>query len=142
MECVRQANRELRKELSSPRFSCQKPTVLLLEQNQKSKKTMVAALEQAGYEVWEAVNGLRLISRLRVDRPDVVILDNDRAWTDCFDLCDSLKKTDRFGQVRVVLMADEKDSQRAHKVCCDRMVAGSLNTDDLLAALSEVLESS
>ncbi len=116
--------------------------VLLLEQNRESKKVVRQALEAEGYTVWEAANGLRLVSRLHVDRPDVVVMDTDEAWTDCFDLCHSLKTSDRFKDVRVVLMAHDAGSdERARSCNCDKLVTGACDIDALLAAISEVLES-
>ena len=40
-------------------------TVLLLEQNREMHQAVRQALEDAGYTVWDAANGLRLISRLQ-----------------------------------------------------------------------------
>jgi CheY-like chemotaxis protein len=116
-------------------------TVLLLNKEPASKQVTRRALEDAGYTVYEASNGLRLVSRLDVDRPDVVVMDTAQAWADCFDLCRSLKSSARFGRVRVVLMADD-DSQgeRARLACCDRLVSRAKGTGGLIHALGELFD--
>lgn len=115
------------------------PTVLLLEQNREMKLTVRQALEDAGYTVWDAANGLRLISRLHVDQPDVVVMDTSGAWADCFDLCNSLKSSIHFKDVPVVLLADGGEHQaRAERCACDKVVARASDATALLIALDEV----
>lgn len=118
-----------------------KRTVLLLDRKPASKARFRRALEEAGYTVWDAANGLRLVSRLEVGRPDVVVMDTGQAWTDCFDLCRSLKASPRFSGVRVVLLADEGEpSERARQACCDRLVPRGLEPSALLETIRDLIE--
>ena len=48
--------------------------------------------ELEGFEVAQAANGLRLISAMHVDRPDVILLDVMMSWIDGFELCRAIKK--------------------------------------------------
>jgi len=115
--------------------------VLLLDREPACKSGLRRTLEEAGYTVWDAANGLRLISRLDVDRPDVVVMDTGQAWTDTFDLCRCLKTSGRFKGIRVVLLADgDSQAERARSACCDRLVARDLSSGALLDALHELLE--
>jgi DNA-binding response OmpR family regulator len=118
-----------------------KRTVLLLDSDPQSERHLTHRLEAAGFEVLVAPNGLRLVSRLDVDEPDVLVMHTASAWTDCFDLCRSLKCSDKFKDVRVVLVADEASgAARARAACCDRWVPNERDAEPLLAAIRELLE--
>jgi CheY-like chemotaxis protein len=114
-------------------------TVLLLQQNREMNQAVRQALEDAGYTVWDAANGLRLISRLHVDQPDVVVMDTSGAWADCFDLCNSLKSSMHFKDVRVVLLTEgDEPLARAERCACDKVVSRASDPATLLRALDEV----
>jgi len=116
-------------------------TVLLLDRDPTSRSSLRLALEKAGYTVWDAANGLRLVSRLDVDRPDVVVMDTGQAWTDCFDLCRSLKSSGRFKGVRVVLLTDEGEpAERARLACCDRQVPRDPDASGLLEVIRDLFD--
>ena len=53
---------------------------------------LTLALELEGFDVGQAANGLRLISAMHVDRPDVILLDVMMSWIDGFELCRAIKK--------------------------------------------------
>jgi DNA-binding response OmpR family regulator len=62
-------------------------------------------LHKAGYEVALAANGLRLVSALQVDRPDLILLDVNMSWIDGFELCRALKKNAEWAQIPVVFVS-------------------------------------
>ena len=64
-----------------------------------------ASLLSEGYEVKVAPNGLRLVSTLHVDRPDLILLDVMMSWIDGFELCRSIKANPEFRDIPVVFMS-------------------------------------
>lgn len=44
-------------------------------------------LTRHGFQVFTAESGLKLVSKLKVSRPDLVILDIAMSWINGFDLC-------------------------------------------------------
>src|SRR5207248_2312363 len=56
----------------------------------------------------EAANGLRLISTLHVDRPDLILLDVMMSWIDGFELCRAVKKNDEFRDIPVIFISAKK----------------------------------
>ena len=48
-------------------------------------------LEGSGWRVAQAPSGLRLLSLLEVDRPDVILLDVAMSWINGFELCRAMK---------------------------------------------------
>ena len=62
-------------------------------------------LTAAGYEVRVAANGLRLVSVLEVDPPDLILLDVVMKWVNGFDLCRALKRNPEFCDIPVVFVS-------------------------------------
>jgi DNA-binding response OmpR family regulator len=68
-------------------------------------------LTEAGFDVVLAANGLRLVSTLQVDRPDVILLDVMMSWIDGFELCVALKKNPDFCDIPVVFLSGRTESR-------------------------------
>src|SRR5277367_5075507 len=66
------------------------------------------ALELEGYVVSLAGNGLRLISTLHVDRPDLILLDVVMSWIDGVELCKAVKKNQEFRDIPVIFISAKK----------------------------------
>jgi DNA-binding response OmpR family regulator len=64
-----------------------------------------ASLIARGYDVKIATNGLRLVSALHVDRPDIILLDVMMSWIDGFELCRAIKQNPEFRDIPVVFMS-------------------------------------
>ncbi len=52
-----------------------------------------------------AANGLRLVSALQVDRPDVILLDVMMSWIDGFELCRALKRNPAYADIPVIFLS-------------------------------------
>lgn len=89
------------------------PRVLIVDDDQEMRRLLRVMLEVARFEVDEAVNGLRLLSLLRVRRPDVILLDVMMSWASGFDLCRSLKQNRYYADIPICLFSgyrvDETD---------------------------------
>ncbi|MCA9676685.1 MAG: response regulator [Kofleriaceae bacterium] len=69
-----------------------------------------ALFTRAGYQVAMAANGLRLVSALQVDRPDLIVLDVNLSWIDGFELCRALKKNPTYADIPVVFLSGRSSS--------------------------------
>jgi DNA-binding response OmpR family regulator len=63
------------------------------------------ALTDEGYEVTVVPNGLRLLSALQVDRPDLILLDVMMSWIDGFELCSALKRNADYRDIPVIFVS-------------------------------------
>ena len=84
--------------------------VVIVDDDRETRELLQAALEEKGYQVVLAQSGLRLISYLHVDRPDVILLDVMMSWIDGFELCRALKRNPRFASIPVVFISGRSDS--------------------------------
>lgn len=120
----------------------QKPKVIIVDDDRDTREMLTLALELEGFEVSQAANGLRLISAMHVDRPDVILLDVMMSWIDGFELCRAIKKNDDFADIPVVFisarksMEDERTGMEAGAV---DYFAKPLDVDRLIARIREIL---
>jgi DNA-binding response OmpR family regulator len=88
-----------------------KRKVIIVDDDRETREMLTLALELEGFEVAQATNGLRLISTLHVDRPDLILLDVMMSWIDGFELCRSIKQNDEFRDIPVVFVSARKSTE-------------------------------
>lgn len=82
--------------------------VIIVDDDRETREMLKMALELEGYEVAQAANGLRLISTLHVDRPDLILLDVMMSWIDGVELCRAVKKNEEFRDIPVIFVSAKK----------------------------------
>ena len=85
--------------------------VLLVDDSGLARRSTRRLLEQAGFEVVEAEDGLSALERFAVDKPDVVLLDLVMKGMYGLDVLDKLRELDPAARV-IVLSADVQTSSR------------------------------
>lgn len=85
--------------------------VLLVDDSGLARRSTRRLLEQAGYEVVEAEDGLSALERFAVDKPDVVLLDLVMKGMYGLDVLEKLRQIDAAAKV-IVLSADVQTSSR------------------------------
>jgi DNA-binding response OmpR family regulator len=85
-----------------------KKKIIIVDDDRETREMLKMALELEGYEVSQAANGLRLISTLHVDRPDLILLDVMMSWIDGFELCRAVKKNEEFNSIPVIFISAKK----------------------------------
>lgn len=82
-----------------------KPKVIIVDDDRETRDMLALALDMEGFDVSQAANGLKLISTLQVDRPDLILLDVNMSWIDGFELCRSVHRNDEFREIPVVFVS-------------------------------------
>jgi DNA-binding response OmpR family regulator len=82
-----------------------KPKVIIVDDDRETRELLAMALQRDDFEVSQAANGLRLISTLHVDRPDLILLDVNMSWIDGFELCRAIRKNEDFQQIPVIFIS-------------------------------------
>ncbi len=115
--------------------------VIIVDDDRDTREMLTLALSLEGYEVSEAANGLRLISSLHVDRPDLVILDVMMSWIDGFELCRSIKKNDQFKDIPVFLSARKSgdDQRKGLEAGACEYFTKPVQVDKLIARVKELI---
>jgi DNA-binding response OmpR family regulator len=85
-----------------------RPKVVVVDDDLETREMLKMALELEGYETRVAANGLRFISTLHVDKPDLILLDVMMSWIDGFELCRSMKRNPEFADIPVIMISGRK----------------------------------
>ncbi|HUB10211.1 MAG TPA: response regulator [Myxococcales bacterium] len=88
-----------------------KRKIIIVDDDRDTREMLTLAFELEGYEVAQAANGLRLISSLHVDQPDLIVLDVMMSWIDGFELCRSIKRNEQFKDIPVIFLSARKGAE-------------------------------
>lgn len=89
--------------------------VMIVDDDREMRELLAMALTHQGFEVAQAANGLRLISTLQVDRPDLILMDVNMSWIDGFELCRSVHKNEEFSRIPVVFVSARSSASDVKK---------------------------
>jgi DNA-binding response OmpR family regulator len=116
--------------------------IAVVDDDRDVRDFLAAVLEEAGYDVKLAANGLRLVSTLQVDRPDLILLDVMMSWIDGFELCRALKKNPDFCDIPVVFISgrsERADVQQGLSCGAVDYFAKPIDADELLGRIGQLL---
>ena len=115
--------------------------VLLIDDSGLARRSTRRMLEQAGYQVVEAEDGLSALERFAVEKPDVVLLDLVMKGMYGLDVLSKLREIDPLVKV-IVVSADVQTSSR--QMVQDGGAAGFINkpatTDQVVQMVEQVLK--
>ena len=119
-----------------------KPKVIIVDDDRDTREMLTLALELESFDVGQAANGLRLISAMHVDRPDVILLDVMMSWIDGFELCRAIKKNPTFGDIPVIFISARKsaeDERMGREAGAVDYFPKPLDMDRLVGRIREIL---
>ncbi len=120
-----------------------KPKITIVDDDRDTREMLTLALELEGFEVGQAANGLRLISAMHVDRPDVILLDVMMSWIDGFELCRAIKKNPTFADIPVIFVSARKgpeDERAGLAAGAHDYFTKPLDMDRLIGRIREILD--
>src|SRR5512146_55330 len=123
--------------------SSRKPKVIIVDDDRDTREMLTLALEREGFEVSQAANGLRLISAMHVDRPDVILLDVMMSWIDGYELCRAIKKNETFHDIPVIFVSARKsveDERAGIEAGAVDYFPKPLDMDRLIARIRQILQ--
>src|ERR1700681_3047519 len=120
--------------------ACEK--MIIVDDDRETREMLKMALELEGYEVSQAANGLRLISTLHVDRPDLILLDVMMSWIDGFELCRAVKKISSLRDIPVIFISAKKtanDIRTGLSAGASYHFSKPINMERLLARIAQLI---
>ncbi len=115
---------------------------MIVDDDRDLRELLRRRLELSGYDARVAANGLRLISSLRVDRPDIILLDVMMSWIDGFELCQALKRNPDFSGIPVFFISARgaaRDVARGYEVGCTDYFTKPLDLKYLVQRIQQVI---
>jgi DNA-binding response OmpR family regulator len=116
--------------------------VAVVDDDREVREAIASTLAAMGYEVKVAANGLRLVSALHVDRPDIILLDVMMSWIDGFELCRAIKQNPEFRDIPVIFMSGRTSTPDIERgLACGAVdyFPKPLDLDRLLARVREIV---
>ena len=101
------------------------PRVLVVEDDESQRKVVTAWLRSAGYQVTGTGDGSEAVTKARIERPALIILDVDLPGTDGHAICRKLKASPDLANTPVVFMTTRASLN-------DRLTGVALGADDYL----------
>jgi len=87
------------------------PLVLVVDDDSTQRLLARAALEQAGFAVQEAEDGLAAVESAANDRPDLILMDVEMPNLDGFGACSTIRKMPDFAETPIVMLTGREDDE-------------------------------
>jgi len=113
--------------------------LLLVDDEPRIRRVLRLALEDEGYEVSEAANGLDALSALRRQPPDVVLLDLMLPDRDGFTVCREIRRNSDVPVIMVTARTDSQDVVAGLEAGADDYVTKPLVAKELSARIRALL---
>ncbi|NET26696.1 MAG: response regulator [Okeania sp. SIO1I7] len=127
--------------VSSP--TSEKGNILLVDDQPENLKLLSDLLEEQGYEVQQAINGLIALKAIAVSSPDVILLDIHMPELDGYTVCQKLKANPQTQDIPVIFVSalDEAwDKVKAFSVGGSDYITKPFKTVEVLARVENQLK--
>jgi CheY-like chemotaxis protein len=123
-------------------MSAPKKRILVVDDNPRNLKLAFDVLEDAGYEVLEAVNAEE--AQIMIDRnlPDLILMDIALPGMDGLTLTRKIKAKERTKHIRIIALtafAMKGDDQKALAAGCDGYITKPIDIHQLPVQVAEIL---
>src|SRR5262249_39846489 len=128
--------------MTTSRSELQRPKAIIVDDDRDAREMLALALDLDGYEVTLAANGVKLISTLQVDRPDIILLDINMSWIDGFELCRAVRRNEQFRDIPVLFVSARKsraDVDAGLASGADGYFSKPIDFDSLLERMRELV---
>jgi len=113
--------------------------ILVVDDNDNIRNFLHQELEEAGYSVIEAEDGLKAMTLVNKEEPDLILLDVMMPGINGFDVAVMLKNDPRTSNIPVVILSIVEDAARGYLIGVDGYFTKPVNMDDLLGKVGELL---
>ena len=117
-----------------------KPKVLIVDDEEFFRKMIVLGFERNGYTVFQADNGEDAVRIAQTEFPDAILLDLLMPRLLGFEVCQLLRKDDRFTKTAIMIMSAKSykpDMDKAAELGADAYVVKPFELNDLLKTASD-----
>lgn len=117
-------------------------SILVVDDEDSQRKVIVAALEQNGYEAYEASDGLEGLDMARLHKPHLIISDVYMDNMNGFVMVETLRETDDTAGIPVLMMTSAAQSVGAWDTAlADDYIDKGFTMQELLERVAKLLES-
>lgn len=122
--------------------SAEKDKILIVDDEEILRFLISSKLEEAGFKVDTASNGMICLQKLPAFQPDLIILDINMPLMDGISTAIEIRKNKSFSKIPIIFLtgADSTDSVRAaFEAGADEFLSKPINADELLIRINALL---
>jgi len=119
-----------------------KKKILVVDDNPQSVEMITVLLEDIGFEVAKAFSGEAALCVIRLENPDIVLLDLNLPGIDGLGVCEKIKNDPELKDIPVIMVTGERSGEAfegAMKKRADRFINKPVDFDYLMRAVEELL---
>lgn len=112
--------------------------ILVLSYGPNIYDSLILALEPENFNVARALEGCSALDAVKTEKPDLVLIDDRKMDRDCFEICQQLKSSSKYGWIPVIMLSergDEKDRIKAFESGADDYVSAPFSLPELRARI-------
>jgi len=120
-----------------------KHKILLVEDEENLREILRYQLENAGYQVYTATDGVEALNLARKHKIDLIILDLMLPKLDGFTVCRLLKFSEQYKKIPLIMITartNPEDKERGLGMGADFYLTKPLNKEELLEKIAELLK--
>lgn len=117
-------------------------SILVVDDDEIMRSALKRILENEGYKVVMAVDGLELSKILETTRLDMILLDVNLPWVDGYELCRLIKDHHSLKEVPLILVSARKskdDIQQGFDAGCNDYVTKPFDIDYMTGVINKIL---
>ncbi len=115
-------------------------TILVVDDDTPIRSLLRQELSDAGYNVTEAANGKAALDMVRIQKPDLIILDVMMPEINGFDVAAVLKNDPATMDIPIIILSIVQDKERGFRIGVDRYLTKPIDTEKLFHEVDELLE--
>lgn len=117
--------------------------ILIIDDDKHILDSTAMILEEAGYTVLKAEDGLRGLLTAKAERPDLIILDLAMPGMHGFEVCEKIKEDPELATIKVIIASGKNfpaDKRMAEELGVDKYVVKPVDWDDFKRVVADMLE--
>ncbi|HEY9799530.1 MAG TPA: PAS domain S-box protein [Leptolyngbyaceae cyanobacterium] len=114
-------------------------TILIVDDDAHIRELLHQQLENEGYNVREAKDGMEAIQQIKIIRPDLIILDVMMPQINGFDVAAVLKNDPQTADIPIIILSIIENKERGYHIGIDRYLSKPINTEQLLNEIGSLL---
>ena len=118
-------------------------SVLIVDDEPMARTLLRLMLVRAGYHVSEAEDGFDALEKVRINQPDVILLDVMMPGMDGFTVCETLRKENDTSRLPIIMLSAKTDLDSINKglrVGATKYLMKPISPEDLTRHVKEALE--
>jgi GAF domain-containing protein/DNA-binding response OmpR family regulator len=134
--------KQLKEQMSHSSFKVigSNSTILVVDDDDSIRSLLNQELTEAGYNIEEASNGKEALEKIRLKRPDLVILDVMMPEMNGFDVAAILKNDPSTMDIPIIVLSIVQDKARGFRIGVDRYLTKPINTAELFTEVGSLLD--